>query len=370
MITDLLKEAKEKIAPDRRTAVFEVQSELHGDAVVLTGEVQNATMKKALLAFLKARVESKITDNIVALPQASVGDKMFGVVSVSVANIRTKPDHAAEMATQALLGTPVRILKKEHGWLYMQTPDEYLGWSDDNIVELTSEQYQAWVARPKVIVTADYASARDTREGGQQVSDVVAGDVCALKSDAGSHFEVELPDGRAAFVRKDEASRLDLFLAGATATGESLVSTAKRFMGVPYFWGGTSAKALDCSGFSKTVYFLNGIQLPRDASQQALVGTVVDTSKGIDLQPGDLLFFGFKPKGDRKERVTHVGISLGGKRFIHASGQVRINSLDPHDSDYSDYRDNMFLRAKRILGAPEGAGIQFLRNIPYYAGKP
>jgi gamma-D-glutamyl-L-lysine dipeptidyl-peptidase len=371
MITEVLKEAKEKLAPDRRTAVFDVQARKRGKTVVIAGEVHNAAMKQALLDLLKKHRITRFKDSIVALPQPSLGEKLFGVVSVSVANIRTDSKHSAEMGTQALLGTPVRILKKEHGWIYVQTPDDYLGWSDDNIVEMTQIEYAAWVARPRIIVTADYASIRDFRTvGSQQVSDAVAGCIMALRNDAGSDYEVEFPDGRSGFILKEDAFRLETFLAGATASPASVVATAKRFVGLPYFWGGTSAKAVDCSGFSKTVYFLNGIQLPRDASQQALVGDLVDTTGGINLQPGDLLFFGFKPKGERKERVTHVGISLGGKRFIHSSGQVRFNSLDPNDSDFSAYRDNMFLRARRIIGAPESSGIRFLANIPYYSGKP
>jgi hypothetical protein len=312
MIADLLKEARQQFAPDRRTVVFDIQSETRTDGVVLTGEIQSIEMKRALLAFLKDRGVSGVTDSISALPQAALGEKTRGIISLSVANIRYKPDHPAEMATQALLGTPVKILKKEHGWLFIQTPDDYLGWSDDDIQLMTPAEYAAWTVRPKVIITAEFSSVREAATpGSQQVSDVVAGCIMALKSDAGTHFEVEYPDGRTGFISKSEAELLSEYLVRAKATQESIVATAKRFFGIPYFWGGTSAKALDCSGFTKTVYYLNGIQLPRDASQQVLVGEPIDTTGGINLQPGDLLFFGSKPRGDRRERVTHVAISIG-----------------------------------------------------------
>jgi gamma-D-glutamyl-L-lysine dipeptidyl-peptidase len=371
MIAQLLKEAKEKLAPDRRTAVFDVQGETQGDAVLLKGEIHDSVMKEALLAFLKDHGVKNVMDSLTALPQRSVGEKTCGVVSVSVANIRTVHDHQAEMGTQALLGTPLRILKKERGWLYVQTPDSYLGWSDDNIVEMKPAAYEEWTARPKIIVTAEYASARESKaSGSQQVGDLVAGCILALRSDAGTHYKVEYPDTRVGYVRKKDCARLQTYLSKTKATPKTIVATAKRFMGLPYFWGGTSSKAVDCSGFTKTVYFLNGIQLPRDASQQALVGEPIDTTGGINLHPGDLLFFGAKAKGDRRERVTHVAISLGGKRFIHSSGQVRCNSLDPKDPDYSEHRDEGFLRARRIIGAPESSGIRYLVNIPYYTGKP
>ena len=72
------------------------------------------------------------------------------------------------------------------------------------------------------------------------------------------------------------------------------------------------------------------------------------------------------PPPERKERVTHVGISLGGKRFIHASTDVRINSLAPADTDYSQHREQMFLRAKRIIGAGPSTGVRHLKDLPYY----
>ena len=108
--------------------------------------------------------------------------------------------------------------------------------------------------------------------------------------------------------------------------------------------------------------------MPRDASQQALVGELIDTTGGVDLRPGDLLFFGFKATPERKERVTHVAISLGGKRFIHASTDVRVNSLAPADTDYSQHREQMFLRARRIIGAGDATGVRHLKDLPYYGG--
>ena len=66
--------------------------------------------------------------------------------------------------------------------------------------------------------------------------------------------------------------RLTHGLKGAKDSPETIVATAYRFFGVPYLWGGTSVKGMDCSGFTKTVYFLNGVLLPRDASQQVARG--------------------------------------------------------------------------------------------------
>jgi cell wall-associated NlpC family hydrolase len=125
---------------------------------------------------------------------------------------------------------------------------------------------------------------------------------------------------------------------------------------------------MDCSGFTKTVYFLNGILLPRDANQQARVGMpVATTAEMTELQPGDLLFFGTRANGEKPERVTHVAISLGGKRFIHSSGFVRVNSLSPADTDFSDFRLSGFLGATRVIDADHTTGVHRLSTLFQYA---
>ena len=109
------------------------------------------------------------------------------------------------------------------------------------------------------------------------------------------------------------------------ARQEELVRTARRFIGVPYRWGGTSARSgFDCSGLTMTVYRLNGLDLPRSARAQFRTGKSVARS---DIRQGDLVFFATA----RGSRVSHVGIYAGGDTFIHAPGRgksIRTASLD------------------------------------------
>jgi hypothetical protein len=370
MLDALLSEARTNFAPDRRTAVFEVKGTTSGQTLTLTGEIQDRGMKDQLLRFLREKGGYTIVDSIVALPAQSVGEKIYGVIDVSVANLRTAPEHPAEMASQAILGTPVKILKKKGGWYLVQTPDEYIGWTDDRIVRMTEERYDAWARLPKLIVTGDVTWVREGKDKtSQPVSDVVAGSLLALKGRSGAFYEVEYPGGRTGFIAKDQAEPFETWLAKAQDTPERIAGTAKRFFGIPYLWGGTSSKGMDCSGFAKTVYYLNGVLLPRDADQQAAVGDSITIPDGnMDLNPGDLLFFGSHADGVKPEHVTHVAISLGGRRFIHSSADVHFNSLDPADSDYSDFRTSSFLRARRIIGAGESSGVRRLAGIPYYRG--
>ena len=118
---------------------------------------------------------------------------------------------------------------------------------------------------------------------------------------------------------------------GSDYIRESLVRTARDFIGVPYLWGGASLeRGFDCSGLTMTVYQLNGLNLPRSSARQFDAGTPVDNTE--ELRKGDLVFFALT----QKDRVSHVGVYIGNGDFIHASSQgktIRIDSL--HTPYYS-----------------------------------
>ncbi|MBK7132617.1 MAG: C40 family peptidase [Bacteroidales bacterium] len=130
-------------------------------------------------------------------------------------------------------------------------------------------------------------------------------------------------------------------------------------------WGGTSSKAVDCSGFMQSVFFRNGLILSRDASLQALHGDHVSVSEGYsDLQKGDLLFFG--TRDEKGDHVTHVALYIGDSEFIHASSRVMINSLDSSRTNFSSFRKNSLLSARRILGAEDDSGIVLVSSHELY----
>jgi cell wall-associated NlpC family hydrolase len=132
------------------------------------------------------------------------------------------------------------------------------------------------------------------------------------------------------------------------------VNTSLKFHGIPYLWGGTSSKNIDCSGLICNVYFMNGMLLPRDADMQALIGRELSTEFEYDmLEPGDLLFFGRKATEDREENVTHVALYIGGGEYIHSAGyreRVSINSMDSSQEHFIERYPEIFVRSVRILG--------------------
>src|SRR5690606_40781222 len=137
---------------------------------------------------------------------------------------------------------------------------------------------------------------------------------------------------REAYVPTDETQSLESLSGKGVPDWESIRNTAFQFMGRPYLWGGTSGKGVDCSGFTKMVYYLNGLELPRDASQQVRSGVEIPLDENLSrLEPGDRLFVGYKDKDGKKARITHVGIHIGDGWRIHASQRVMVQSLMPGD---------------------------------------
>src|SRR5690606_17919858 len=182
------------------------------------------------------------------------------------------------------------------------------------------------------------------------ISDLVFGNIIEVEGSSGNFYNVKFPDGRKAKVKKSEASLYDEWVTARMPDEKNLINASLKLMGLPYLWGGTSFKGVDCSGFTKTVYFMNGLILPRDASQQVHVGTEIDTSGNwANLKPGDLLFFGRPAKEGESERVVHVGMWIGGNNeFIHSSSNVRISSMNPDAENFDEFELKRFLRVKRI----------------------
>lgn len=360
-IEQLLDSTEEHFAPDSRVVLFDVQAEEDDGKWLLKGETTMSEAKAALLDSLSA-LGLSITDSIQVLPASDkLKGQTFAIVNNSVANIRSRPSHPAQLATQALLGMPLQVLKKEGGWYMVKTPDDYISWVDGGGIEqMDQAEYEDWKTAPKLIYLNTYGfSYREPAESSEKVTDLVAGSILKMEGQTASFFEVSYPDGRRGYVPTEEAKPFDEWNNELNINQASLMETSKTMMGAPYLWGGTSTKGMDCSGFTKTIYFMNGMVIPRDASQQIKAGTLVDNQRNFEqLQVGDLLFFGRPATDTEPRRVVHVGMWIGDKQFIHSSGRVHVSSVDSSAENFDAYNLDRYLEARRYLNNRQGNIIQ------------
>ncbi|HBX45466.1 NlpC/P60 family protein [Limibacterium fermenti] len=371
-IQEIRRSVQQQYAPDKRTEVFDIRVEENAQSLVLKGETSSHEAYRTLIQRLQALPYS-LQDSIRLLPDVRLQDKTWGVIYNSVGTLHSAPSYSSETVSQVLLGMPVKILDEQGGWRRIQTPEKYIGWINRSVQPMTESELDSYRRQPKIVITRLYTSSYEKANArSQQVSDLVTGNTLAVTGTKGKYYRVVYPDGRKAFVPKADAENEQDWFSHIQQTPEAVTHTALKFMGIPYVWGGTSAKGLDCSGFTKTVYLHHGILLARDASQQVLYGKLIDdTADFTEAQPGDLVFFGTPASNDQpRERVVHVGIYLGDKKFIHASDHIRISSFDPADPLYDAYNSGRYLRTKRILGEVGTPGIEEIRGNDFYRPAP
>jgi hypothetical protein len=223
-----------------------------------------------------------------------------------------------------------------------------------------------WKKSSRVIYLENTGWLYDSpRDNSGVIGDLVGGSIIEKTGQANGYVSVVLPDGRKGFVENKKVMDFGDWKNTVSCSEENICNVAKTFLGLPYLWGGSSSKAVDCSGFVQSVYFMNGLILQRDASLQSLHGVTVDITNGYSkLERGDLLFFGSKKNGI--VHVTHVAIYIGNNEYINSSGRVVINSFDSTKSNYVSYRLSSLLSARRIRGVKNDMGIVDINKHPWY----
>jgi gamma-D-glutamyl-L-lysine dipeptidyl-peptidase len=351
-VKSVVKSIQQKYAPDRRTAVFNINCRMTKRGLVVRGEVDNREARDSVIVALKKNGNNKIINQIQILPATDLGKKTYGIVLDAVGDMRLKPSKGAELLTQVMMGTVLKLLKKRNGYYFVQSPDKYLGWIEKGSLYSTTESgINNWNKVSKIIVVEQTAQIKQqASESSISICEVVAG--CVFKSGEVKNgwITVEFADGRKGFLPINSVQELNYWKESRVLTGENLEKTAKLFLGIPYIWGGTSVRGMDCSGFIKVIYRLNGMELNRDANQQAEQGEPIDVGENFkNLQKGDLIFFGRKGSAKRTEHIAHVGMYLENKVFIHSSGSVRLSSFDPDSKYYDKSLSKKFVRARRIM---------------------
>ncbi len=264
------------------------------------------------------------------------------VVAVPVADMHKAPSADAEVISQAMFSSSVTLLEREEEWVRIRTEiDGYVGWV--RAWTLAKDDPAApYRAGRTAVVTSLFANLyrEPSIETHRPVATIpfearlaVVGETTKEKV---LYYQVRLPDGTNAFVQSG-----DVAFDAKPLTIDEAIALGKRFIGLPYLWGGTTSRGYDCSGYTQMLMRQRGYRMPRDSSVQARWDGSA-TVERASLQPGDLLYFG-KPA---EKKVNHTGMYIGEGAFIHCTRagrpSVQIGTLD--DPLWSD----SFVTARRV----------------------
>lgn len=245
----------------------------------------------------------------------------YGIGHLSVAPCRAEASDSSEQVTQLLFGETIKVYEKKRSWYRVKTAhDNYECWMDENQFQfITQREFESFNAeKPKVV--SDLVEILSKEDGSELMTILMGASLPHIENNL-----VDVKDG----IWKFEGNTID---SNVVHSKQKIAENAFMLLNTPYQWGGRSPFGIDCSGFVQLVYKLNGIFLPRDASQQASMGQALSFIE--EAEEGDLAFF------DNDEgKITHVGIILSNNRIIHASGKVRIDKLDHQGIFNQEKRD-------------------------------
>lgn len=243
-----------------------------------------------------------------------------------VVNMHSAPTAESDVVSQAIYGANVDLLEQKDNWGRIRTADDYTGWVPLPALRPgRSYAVQGRVAEVQSLFAHLYREADVTKRAPLlTVPFETRLELVAEGRDDARWLQVRLPDDRTAWVQRG-----DLAFDPKPLGVSEMLEFSKRFLGLPYTWGGTSSFGYDCSGFVQMLCRRRGVTLPRDARLQAHCDAVVPVPRE-ELAPGDLLYF-----GSSDQRISHTGLYLGGGKFINATTYqtptVRIDDLnDPH----------------------------------------
>ncbi len=244
---------------------------------------------------------------------------LFGFCNLSIVPCRREPSDKSEMTTQLLFGEHFEILEEHKSWVYISS---------------AIDGYKSWIDRKQYL-----SISKETFDKLSSVSAPFSSDIVGIITETTQDISFPIPIGSCLpFIHNKEFSieKKTYNFQGSTVTPgakprrSKMIEDSFIFLNSPYLWGGRTPFGIDCSGFSQIVYRLNGIKLPRDASQQVEQGETLDFPE--EAKPGDLAFF-----DNEDGAISHVGIILPDMQIIHSSGRVHIDKLD-HVGIFSEER--------------------------------
>jgi gamma-D-glutamyl-L-lysine dipeptidyl-peptidase len=236
----------------------------------------------------------------------------FGISSLSIIPVRSDPGEKSEMCTQILFGEHFTILDENTKWCKVKLEfDNYEGWIDRKMVcAIGEETFQRLTEQPAVVTTDVFNIVQPV--GGYSNFLIVAGSSLPEFNPDEKTFRI----GEVVYSIQGNS-----FAGSGKDVRGGIIENALKYFNSPYLWGGRSPFGIDCSGFSQVLYKMAGLQIPRDASQQSMMGDYLSFVE--EARPGDLAFF-----DNDDGQIIHVGIIWEKNKIIHSSGRVRIDNVD------------------------------------------
>jgi len=241
-----------------------------------------------------------------------------GVVLDNVVNLFSKPDADVDVVTQAIVGTSLTVEESVAGWHYVRLPDRYHGWVEARHIREYAQGESPYASTTPVAEIRNLLAFLHRKPDSTALApalQVTIGARLELAEEREASVQVSLPDGRAFWMRRGDVVMLESDSPRPRGSVQQVIATAKRFLELPYMWGGTTPLGIDCSGFVQLCYHLHGVSLLRDASIQYTQTGLLPVERE-ELEPGDLIFFG-------RTAITHVGLHMGNGEFIHATSHIR-----------------------------------------------
>lgn len=296
---------------DQRTQLFNIQVKNKDEnTLVLSGEVLDGdTLERARDTLRKELPQTNVdTREVKVLRQGA-----YVWCATNFTSMHAEPSWLAEQVTQCAYGVRLELLKDEGNWSLVRQDDGYISWI-----------YRPYCSELKPETPTHLVSAlvgglfEKPTNGSQHHSRLYTGTFVAVERWQGEWAYIA-PHGEPApnamtggWMHGERLLALANLPATVEQKREAILEEAFRMKGVPYLWGGTSTNGIDCSGLAQLCHRMAGLTIRRDADMQKSAGRKVEPP----FTPGDLVFFGDE---DNLERITHVGISLGGWKIIHSS---------------------------------------------------
>jgi hypothetical protein len=262
----------------------------------------------------------------------------YGYVATNLLDLWAEPRFNAERSSQLLFAELLTVHDEQQGHFLVKQIDGYSGWVDSRQIVLINENaYDAYHSARLSAIKSSRTPIFHKQHLSAAPHHILYGSQVRVVRQSKGLSEILLPDGQQRLVRAGSLAATT-GKGASSITGTKLVSEAKRFLGVPYLWGGASPCGFDCSGLVQTICRRFGMAVPRDTKDQISIGAPVPRE---EVRTGDLLFF-----------KRHVGFAIGRDRIIHCSiggSGVRINSLRPRLPDYREDLDRDFNQARRLV---------------------